>query len=66
MVDLEKSEFPLIRSLELNRYELHAVFRDFLREKLLKVEGKETDADRPVRGGLNQAQLVTHGQREGR
>jgi anion transporter len=41
--DLEKSEFPLIRSLEGNRYELHAFFRDFLREKLLKVEGSETE-----------------------
>jgi len=41
--DLEKSEFPLIRSLEGNRYELHAFFRDFLREKLLKVEGRETE-----------------------
>ena len=42
VADLEKSQFPLIRSLELNRYELHAFFRDFLREKLLKVEGRET------------------------
>ena len=41
--DLEKSDFPLIRSLEGNRYELHAFFRDFLREKLLKVEGRETE-----------------------
>jgi anion transporter len=41
--DLEKSEFPLIRSLEGNRYELHAFFRDFLREKLLQVEGRETE-----------------------
>lgn len=43
VADLEKSEFPLIRSLELNRYELHAFFKDFLREKLLKVEGRETE-----------------------
>ncbi|HXV82418.1 MAG TPA: cyclic nucleotide-binding domain-containing protein, partial [Candidatus Binatia bacterium] len=43
VADLEKSEFPLIRSLELNRYELHAFFRDFLREKLLTVEGRETE-----------------------
>ena len=41
--DLERSDFPLIRSLEGNRYELHAFFRDFLREKLLKVEGRETE-----------------------
>jgi anion transporter len=43
VADLEKSEFPLIRSLEGNRYELHAFFRDFLREKLLKAEGNETE-----------------------
>ena len=43
VADLEKSEFPLIRSLEGNRYELHAFFRDFLTEKLLKVEGRETE-----------------------
>jgi divalent anion:Na+ symporter, DASS family len=43
VADLEKSEFPLIRSLEGNRYELHTFFRDFLREKLLKVEGRETE-----------------------
>jgi anion transporter len=43
VADLEKSEFPLIRSLEGDRYELHTFFRDFLREKLLKVEGRETE-----------------------
>jgi anion transporter len=43
VADLEKSEFPLIRSLEGNRYELHAFFRDFLRDKLLQVEGRETE-----------------------
>jgi anion transporter len=43
VADLEQSEFPLIRSLETNRYELHAFFRDFLREKLLQVEGRETE-----------------------
>ncbi|HEY6366171.1 MAG TPA: SLC13 family permease, partial [Candidatus Binatia bacterium] len=43
VADLENSEFPLIRALELNRYELHAFFRDFLREKLLEVEGRETE-----------------------
>jgi anion transporter len=43
VADLEKSEFPLIRSLQGNRYELHAFFRDFLREKLLKAEGSETE-----------------------
>ena len=43
VADLEKSDFPLIRSLEGNRYELHAFFREFLREKLLKVDGRETE-----------------------
>src|SRR5262245_47556522 len=43
VADLENSEFPLIRALELNRYELHAFFRDFVREKLLEVEGRETE-----------------------
>ena len=43
VADLEKSDFPLIRSLEANRYELHGFFRDFLREKLLKIEGRETE-----------------------
>jgi len=43
VADLEKSEFPLIRSLEANCYELHAFFRDFLREKLLQIEGRETE-----------------------
>ncbi|HEV8342012.1 MAG TPA: SLC13 family permease [Candidatus Binatia bacterium] len=39
--DLEKSQFPLIRSLEGNRYELHGFFKEFLKEKLLGAEGKE-------------------------
>src|SRR5499426_134778 len=43
VADLEQSEFPLIRSLETNRYELHVFFRDFLREKLLQVEGREIE-----------------------
>jgi anion transporter len=43
VADLENSEFPLIRALELNRYELHTFFRDFLREKLLEVEGRESE-----------------------
>src|SRR5215831_14245185 len=43
VADLEQSEFPLMRALEGNRYELHAFFRDFLREKLLEVEGRETE-----------------------
>jgi anion transporter len=43
IAELENSEFTLMRSLESNRYELHAFFRDFLREKLLQVEGRETE-----------------------
>jgi anion transporter len=43
VADLENSDIPLIRALESNRYELHAFFRDFLREKLLQVEGRETE-----------------------
>jgi anion transporter len=43
VAELEKSDFPLIRSLELNRYELHAFFRDFLREKFLQIEGREIE-----------------------
>jgi anion transporter len=43
IAELENSEFPLMRSLESNRYELHAFFRDFLREKLLQAEGREKE-----------------------
>jgi anion transporter len=43
VADLENSDMPLIRTLESNRYELHAFFRDFLREKLIRVEGRETE-----------------------
>jgi anion transporter len=43
VAELETSDIPLIRILESNRYELHAFFRDFLREKLLQVEGRETE-----------------------
>jgi anion transporter len=43
VADLEKSHFPLIRPLENDRYELHGFFKDFLREKLLEVEGGETE-----------------------
>jgi anion transporter len=43
VAELEKSDFPLIRSLELNRYELHTFFRDFLREKFLQIEGREIE-----------------------
>ena len=43
VAELENSDFPLIRALEVNRYELHDFFRDFLREKLLEIEGRETE-----------------------
>ncbi|HEX7231686.1 MAG TPA: SLC13 family permease [Candidatus Binatia bacterium] len=39
---LGDSKFPLIRRLEGGAYELHSFFRDFLREKLLAVDGPET------------------------
>lgn len=42
LADLERSRFPLMRSLEDGQYELHSIFRSFLREKLLEVEGRET------------------------
>jgi len=42
LADLEKSQFPLIRSLEGGRYELHGFFRDYLAEKFLAVEHQET------------------------
>jgi CRP-like cAMP-binding protein len=42
LADLKQSPFPLIRSLDGNRYELHSFFRDLLKEKLLGTEGTET------------------------
>jgi anion transporter len=39
--EIDKQQFPLIRHLGGERYELHAFFRDFLQEKLLDVEGEE-------------------------
>jgi anion transporter len=42
LTELADSQFPLIRRLENDRYELHSFFKDFLREKLLAVEGAET------------------------
>lgn len=42
LAELEKSQIPLIRSLEGGGFELEGVFRDFLAEKLLAVEGNET------------------------
>lgn len=40
--NLVKSQLPLIRTLDGKGYELHGFFRDFLVEKLVAVEGKET------------------------
>ena len=42
LTELADSQFPLIRRLENGAYELHSFFRDFLREKLLLVDGAET------------------------
>lgn len=41
LADIDKQQFPLIRHLAGERYEMHPFFRDFLQEKLLQVEGKE-------------------------
>jgi anion transporter len=41
LTELGNSQFPLIRHLENGKYELHSFFRDFLREKLLAVEGTD-------------------------
>ncbi|MGH7818057.1 MAG: cyclic nucleotide-binding domain-containing protein, partial [Candidatus Binatia bacterium] len=41
IVDLGNSPFPLIRRLGDDRYELHSFFQDFLREKLVTVDGVE-------------------------
>jgi anion transporter len=41
VIEFGDSQFPLIRRLENGKYELHSFFRDFLREKLLAVDGPE-------------------------
>jgi anion transporter len=41
LIELADSQFPLIRRLENNRYQLHAFFKDFLIEKLLATDGVE-------------------------
>jgi len=41
LTELADSQFPLIRRLENGVYELHSFFRDFLREKLLAIDGNE-------------------------
>ncbi|MCZ6622802.1 MAG: anion permease [Deltaproteobacteria bacterium] len=40
--DLEKSRSVLIQPLEGGGFELHSYFREFLQEKLLTIDGKET------------------------
>ena len=42
MTELGDSRFPLIRHLDNGKYEFHSFFQDFLREKLLSVDGAET------------------------
>lgn len=41
LTELADGQFPLIRRLEHEVYELHSFFRDFLREKLLSVDGAD-------------------------
>lgn len=41
VIEFGDSQFPLIRRLENGKYELHSFFKDFLREKLLTVDGAE-------------------------
>jgi anion transporter len=48
--ELVGSRFPLIRPLEGGKYELHHLFREYLREKLLATEGPE--AIQRLRAGI--------------
>jgi anion transporter len=41
LAELEKNQLRLARRLEGTKYELHGYFRDFLREKLLELEGED-------------------------
>ncbi len=41
LTELAASQFPLIRRLEQDRYELHSFFREFLHEKLFATDGAE-------------------------
>ena len=41
ITDLGNSQFPLIRHLGDGKYELHSFFKDFLREKLIAIDGPE-------------------------
>jgi anion transporter len=40
LAELEKNQFRLVRRLDGTKYELHGYFKDFLREKLLELEGE--------------------------
>ncbi|HVO95107.1 MAG TPA: SLC13 family permease [Terriglobales bacterium] len=40
--ELGDNRFPLIRHLDNGKYEFHSFFQDFLREKLLTIDGAET------------------------
>src|SRR6516162_8191785 len=42
IAELGDSQFPLIRRLQDDKYELHSFFRDFLREKLSALEDEKT------------------------
>lgn len=42
LATLEKSGLPLIHTSDGGRYELHPIFRDFLLEKLIDSDGRET------------------------
>jgi anion transporter len=41
LAELGNSQFPLIRRLDNGTFELHGFFKDFLREKLLAIDGPE-------------------------
>jgi anion transporter len=41
LAELERSRFPLIRHLEGDASELHTLFQEFLRQKLVAMEGKD-------------------------
>ncbi|HWH76223.1 MAG TPA: anion permease, partial [Candidatus Binatus sp.] len=43
VTELGNSQFPLIRHLGQGKYELHSFFRDFLHEKLLAIDGLESE-----------------------
>ena len=44
LTELAESQFALIRRFQTGAYELHSFFRDFLREKLMMIDGAEAMA----------------------